>query len=106
MKTKSKKVSASDKKRWEEAADHFESEAAFLKLAKHSRTATASEQRALVGPSKGKQISIRLPEEDIRAMKELADATDRPYQQLIVIAVEQYIDRVAEKLKEREKESA
>jgi predicted DNA binding CopG/RHH family protein len=106
MKTKVKKVAASDKNRWEEAAFHFEDEAAFLKLAKQSKTTTASEQRALVGPSKAKQISIRLPEEDIRAMKELADATDRPYQQLIVIAIEQYIDRVAEKLKDRENESA
>ena len=106
MKTKVKKIAVNDKNRWEKAAAHFEDESAFLKLAKESKTASAAEQRALVGPSKAKQISIRLPEEDIRAMKELADATDRPYQQLIVIAVEQYIDRVAEKLKDREKESA
>jgi predicted DNA binding CopG/RHH family protein len=52
-----------------------------------------------LGASKTKLISVRFPEEDIEAMKEIADATKRPYQQLLVIAVEQYIDKVASAIK-------
>ena len=90
--------SKADEARWEEAAAIFEDTEAFEKMAKASRVLTASEERALLGPGKTKQISIRLPEKDLKAVKEIALATERPYQQLVVIAVQHYIDKIASSL--------
>ena len=101
MRQKSKKVradSGSDKLRWEDAAAHFEDEKNFAKIAEASRVLSASEERKLLGPGRTKQISIRLPEKDLETVKEIAVATDRPYQQLVVLAVQQYIDRIASTL--------
>ena len=84
-----------DVNRWESAAKVFEDPIQFDDLVKESRVLTASEERALFGPGKSKQISVRLPESDLTAIKEIAVAVHRPYQQLVAIAVQQYIDRVA-----------
>jgi predicted DNA binding CopG/RHH family protein len=101
MKQKSKNTK-SDKPtheaRWEEAATLFEDETQFEQIARASRVLSASEERALLGPGRTKQISIRLPEKDLQAVKGIAHATDRPYQQLVVIAVQQYVDRIASTL--------
>ncbi len=98
MKRKLKKEKAIDVKRWEEAAVIFEDPSQFEKIAKKSRVLTATEERELLGPGRTKQISIRLPETDLQAVKEIASATDRPYQQLVVVAVQQYIDRISSSL--------
>jgi predicted DNA binding CopG/RHH family protein len=101
MSQKSKKTKAtklSDESRWEEAASIFENESMFAKIVKDSRVLTATEERELLGPGRTKQISIRLPEKDLDAVKQIASATDRPYQQLVVLAVQQYIDRIASTL--------
>jgi predicted DNA binding CopG/RHH family protein len=95
MKNKSKKVA----KNWEKTANAFESKDQFLKLAAASRVLELHEQRELLGPSKTKQVSIRLPIEDLEAVKRIAEMTDRPYQQLVVVAIEQYISRMALALK-------
>jgi len=97
MKRKLKKVDSKkdDVKRWELAAKTFEDPKQFEALLQGSRVLAASEERALFGPGKSKQISIRLPESDLMAIKDIADAAHRPYQQLVAIAVQQYIDRVA-----------
>ena len=99
MSHKSKKEN--DTVRWEKAAALFEDPKEFEKIAKNSRVLSASEERALLGPGRTKQISIRLPKEDLEAVKEIATATDRPYQQLVVVAVQQYIDRIANSVKYR-----
>jgi len=99
MKHKRKKELITDEQRWEAAAALFEDPIEFNKIANSSRLLTAAEERELFGPGKTKQISIRLPETDLAAVKEIANATERPYQQLVVIAVQQYIDRIAGSLK-------
>jgi predicted DNA binding CopG/RHH family protein len=98
QKLKKPKAKLSDEARWEEAAALFEDESQFEKITKASRVLSATEERALLGPGRTKQISIRLPEKDLQAVKGIATATDRPYQQLVVIAVQQYVDRIASAL--------
>jgi predicted DNA binding CopG/RHH family protein len=53
-----------------------------------SRILSSSERRRLLGPEKSKQISLRRPEEDLEAVKEIAEANARPYQQFVVVAVQ------------------
>lgn len=96
MMQKQKKPSAEQVKNWEETAAVFEDKAKALKIMTASRTLSASERRRMFGPGKTKQISVRLPEEDLEAVKEIAEANSRPYQQLVVIAVQQFLDRIAE----------
>ena len=98
MKDKSKKSKTNPEKRWEKAALLFEDPIESLKIMKKSKVLSAIEQRKLLGPSKTKPISIRLPEEDLEAIKEVAENNERPYQQIIVTAVEQYLDRLAAQL--------
>jgi predicted DNA binding CopG/RHH family protein len=98
MKRKSKEVSVEQMKSWEKTAALFEDEKESLKIMKASRVLSATEKRRLFGPGKTKQISVRLPEEDLQAVKEIAEANSRPYQQLVVVAVQQYLDRVADQL--------
>jgi predicted DNA binding CopG/RHH family protein len=101
MKRKSKAADAEQIQSWEDTAALFENEKESLKIMKASQVLSASESRKLFGPGKTKQISVRLPEEDLAAVKELAHVTERPYQQLVVIAVQQYIDRTAEKIRHK-----
>jgi len=91
MKTKSKKSA----KNWDETASLFEDPDTFEKIALASRVLSLQEQRELLGPSRTKQVSIRLPIEDLEAVKRIAEVTNRPYQQLVVIAIEQYIAKMA-----------
>lgn len=95
QKSKIKKPSSEHVANWQSTADQFEDQAHFQAIAKFSRVLSASEKRKLFGSGKTKAISVRLPEEDLLAVKELASANDRPYQQLVVVAVQQYLDRVA-----------
>ncbi len=99
QKLKKSKVShLSKKEKWEKAAAIFEDESQFEKIAKASRVLSATDERALLGPGRTKQISIRLPKKDLQAVKGIATATDRPYQQLVVIAIQQYVDRITSAL--------
>lgn len=105
MKRKSKEPSAEQIKNWEKTAALFEDEKESLKMMKASRVLTATERRRLFGSGKTKQISVRLPEEDLEAVKEIAEANARPYQQLVVVAVQQYLDRVAEEIQDQPKKN-
>jgi len=73
---------------------------------KGSRVLSASARRRLLGPGKTKQISVRLPEEDLEAVKEIAEANARPYQQLVVVAVQQFLDRIAERAEKKSEDVA
>src|SRR5271165_3821204 len=97
MKRRSREPSVEQMKSWEKTAALFEDENEALKIMKGSRVLSASERRHLLGPGKTKQISVRLPEEDLEAVKEIAEANARPYQQLVVVAVQQFLDRIAER---------
>ncbi len=101
MKDKLKKDKMKPQKRWEEAANLFEDPIESLKIMKSSKLLSTVAQRKLMGPSKTKPISIRLPQEDLAVIKELAEANDRPYQQIIAMAVEQYLQRLAEKVSQK-----
>ncbi len=103
MKRKSKEPSADQIKSWEDTAAVFEDVKESIKIMKSSRVLTSSEKRRLFGPGRTKQISIRLPEEDLEAVKEISQLHSRPYQQLVVIAVQQYLDRVAKQIQEQSK---
>ncbi len=100
MKQKSKKTKNKQVSSWEVAAAAFENPKRAIRIMKASRVLTLAERRKLYGSGAGKQISLRLPSEDLEAVKELAAANQRPYQQLIVIAVQQYLDRIAEHLQQ------
>ena len=98
MKDKSKKDKLKFQKHWKEAALLFDDPTESLKIMKDSKLLSVVAQRKLMGPSKTKAISIRLPQEDLAAIKEIAAANERPYQQIIAMAVEQYLRRLAEKV--------
>ncbi len=51
------------------------------------------ERRKLLGPGRKKLVAIRMPEDDIESLKEIAKRHNRKYQQLVVLAVELYLDR-------------
>lgn len=55
-------------------------------------TISPEEQRQLLGIGNRKPISIRIPEDDLTEIKKIAKSNGRKYQQLIVQAVELYID--------------
>ena len=106
MKRKSKGPSAKQIKSWEDTAALFENEKESLKIMKASKVLTASERRHLFGAGKTKQISVRLPEEDLEAVKEIAEANSRPYQQLVVVAIQQFLDRVAKTVPAKPKKNS
>ena len=99
MKRKSKDPSIEQIKNWEKTATLFESEKESLKIMEASRVLSAVEKRRLFGSGKTKQISVRLPEEDLEAVKKIAEANARPYQQLVVIAVQQYLEHIAKSIR-------
>ena len=63
-----------------------------MKMLERSRPLTQAERRKLLGKAKTKAVSIRIPEDDLVALKEIAQQHDRKYQQLIILAIEHYID--------------
>jgi predicted DNA binding CopG/RHH family protein len=82
-------------KHWERAAALYEGADTSIEALSASRSLTTAERRRIFGKSKTKAISIRIPEDDLEAIKKIATATDRGYQQLIVQAIESYIDQIA-----------
>lgn len=89
---KSKKRNSSDEKRWNKAAKTFENDS-FLDLLALSSAVSVEEHRQILGAGVRKAISVRVPENDIKELKKIAAANNRKYQQLIVQAIEMYIDR-------------
>ena len=97
---KSSKKPKKDEKRWSEAAKLFEDRAS-LELLALSTPVTPEEHRQILGAGERKLISIRIPENDLAEIQKIAKANGRKYQQLIVLAVELYIDnyyRMMEKI--------
>ena len=97
----SKKLSKKDQEQlWEETAEAFEGEdASFLMVS--SRALSTIEKRKLLGPGKTKLISIRVPEEDIEALRNIAEENDRKYQQLIIQAIERFLEEYIRRFKKK-----
>lgn len=57
------------------------------------------EHRQILGPGTRKPISIRIPEGDLTEIQKIAKINGRKYQQLIVKAVELYIDNYYRQMK-------
>ena len=93
MKEKIKKGAKSLESHWKKVASRYENPKTAMKMLEQSRPLTAAEKRKFLGKSKAKAISIRIPEEDLVALKDIAQKNDRKYQQLIIVAIEQYIDQ-------------
>ena len=87
----SKRKPKKDEKRWSEAADLFDDDSS-LKLLALSTPVSPEEHRQILGASERKPISIRIPENDLAEIQKIAKANGRKYQQLIVQAIELYID--------------
>jgi hypothetical protein len=81
-------------KHWEEAAALFE--APGIEALRGSRVLSAVESRRLLGPGRTKLVSIRVPEADLEAVKEIAERHGRKYQHLMTLALGQFIERYVE----------
>ena len=98
MKDKRKSVSKKElQKEWEKAAVLFENEKTGLEAMRESRVVSGVELRHALGRGgRNKLISIRLPEEELSAVKKIAQKHGRKYQQLIGEALSQFLDRYEE----------
>jgi len=97
MKEKVKKADKTLEAHWEKAAALYENPKTAMKMLEQSRSLTPAERRKFLGKAKTKAVSIRIPEDDLVALKEIAQQNDRKYQQLIILAIEQYIDHFIHK---------
>jgi predicted DNA binding CopG/RHH family protein len=97
MKEKTKKAGKAFEAHWEKAASLYENPKTSMKMLEQSRSLTPAERRKFLGKAKTKAVSIRIPEDDLVALKEIAQQNDRKYQQLIILAIEQYIDHFTHK---------
>ena len=79
-------------KQWEEAARFYESPESLAVLAA-GKPLAGVERRKLLGPGRKKLIAIRIPEDDIESLKEIAKRHNRGYQQLVIQAVELFLDQ-------------
>lgn len=77
--------------KWLKAAKYFASDDS-LELLASSIPVTPEEHRQILGAGNRKAISIRIPENDLAEIQKIAEINGRKYQQLIVQAVELYID--------------
>lgn len=97
MKEKTKKADKALEAHWEKVASLYENPRTSMKMLERSRSLTPAERRKFLGKAKTKAVSIRIPEDDLEALKEIAQQNDRKYQQLIILAIEQYIDHFIHK---------
>jgi predicted DNA binding CopG/RHH family protein len=97
MKEKTKKADKALEAHWEKVASLYENPKTSMKMLERSRSLTSAERRKFLGKAKTKAVSIRIPEDDLVALKEIAQQNDRKYQQLIILAIEQYIDHFIHK---------
>lgn len=95
QKKKSKKELEAEATRWIKAGKSLESPD-VLAL---STPVSPEERRRLLGAGNRKPISIRIPENDLEAIKKIARINGRKYQQLIVRAVELYVDNYYRRMK-------
>lgn len=79
---------------WEKVAALYEDPKSSKEMLEKSRALTTSERRRFLGKSKTRAISIRIPEDDLLELKKIAQRNDRKYQQLIVVAIEQYLEQL------------
>ncbi len=63
----------SDTKEWERVASLFEGPEG-IEIMKSSRALTAIEKRKLLGSGATKLVSVRIPEDDLDALKAIADS--------------------------------
>jgi hypothetical protein len=77
---------------WEESAAFYESPES-IDVLQAGEPLEGVERRKLLGPGKKKMVAVRLPEDDIESLKTIAKRHNRKYQQLVVHAVEQFLDR-------------
>ncbi len=98
-KKKSKKELEAEATRWIKAGKLKESTEPLAL----STPTTPEERRQLLGVGNRKAISIRIPENDLEAIRKIAKINGRKYQQLIVKAVELYIDNYYRQIKARNK---
>ncbi|MBL6989902.1 MAG: hypothetical protein ISR65_08990 [Bacteriovoracaceae bacterium] len=94
---KSSKKQNTDEKRWKEAASKFE-KSSSLDLLALSEAISPEEHRKILGAGNRKAISLRIPENDLSELKKIATANGRKYQQLIIQAIELYIDTYYNKI--------
>lgn len=94
----SKRKPKKDEVQWLEAANQFEDKSA-LKMLAMSLPVSPEEHRQILGAGERKPISIRIPENDLVEIQKIAKANGRKYQQLIVQAIELYIDNYHRLLK-------
>lgn len=99
QKKKSKKELEAEATRLIKAAELLESQEP-LTLRTHK---SPEERRRLLGAGNRKPISIRIPENDLEAIKMIAKINGRKYQQLILKAVELYIDNYYRQMKASKK---
>lgn len=93
-----KKLKKQDIERWEEAALFHENDKNFSKIIDKSEVVSAIEARKMLGPGTKKLVSMRIPEEDLLALRYLAKKYNRSYQQIAIVAIEKYLDEHYESL--------
>lgn len=71
-------------------------EAPGIEALKGSRVLSSVETRRLLGPGRTRLVSIRVPEADLEAVKEISEKHGRKYQQLMTLALGQFIERYVE----------
>jgi hypothetical protein len=99
QKKKSKKELEAEATKWIKAGKLYESPAPLTL----NTTIGPEERRRLLGQGTRKPISIRIPENDLEAIKKIAKINECKYQQLIVKAVELYIDNYFRQMKTTKK---
>jgi len=87
-----KKVKNRQEKQWDMAARFYESPESLSVLAA-GKPLAGVERRKLLGPGRKKLVAIRMPEDDIDSLKEIARRHNRKYQQLVIQAVELFLDQ-------------
>jgi len=98
-KKKSKKEIEAEATRWIKAGKLKESSEPMAL----STPISPEEHRRLLGLGNRKAISIRIPESDLEAIRKIAKINGRKYQQLIVLAVQLYVDNYYRQIKARNK---
>jgi|GEM_PF-7104470 len=79
-------------KQWAAAAAFYESPESLAVLAA-GKPLAGVERRKLLGPGRKKLVAIRMPQDDIDSLKEIAKRHNRKYQQLVIQAVELFLDQ-------------
>lgn len=87
-----KEKRAKAENQWKKAAAFYESPESLAVLAE-GKPLAGVERRKLLGAGRKKLVAIRMPEDDIESLKEIARRHNRRYQHLVIHAVELFLDR-------------